>query len=77
MKIEKCTDFSPGLPLRKLQVKQDEDGFGLEALEGGRLMARHYIRFKTMALMCRAPSQMQMIDLILLLAEVSHPIPPF
>lgn len=59
--------------INSLQVEQDEDGFALKALEGGRLMARHYIRYKTMALMCRAPPQMQMIDIILLLAQVCHP----
>lgn len=56
-----------------LQVSQDADGFALEALEPGRLMAQHYMRFKTMALMSRAPPQLQMIDLIMLLAQVSEP----
>ena len=63
------------LPKHALQVTQDEDGFGLEAGEAGRLMARHYIRFNTMSLMCRAPLQMQMIDAILLLAQVQSAAP--
>ena len=33
-------------------------------------MAQHYIRFKTMALMGTAPVRLEMIDLILLLAQV-------
>lgn len=52
------------------QVKQDADGFALEALVPGNLMAQHYMRFKTMALMCRAPPQLQMIDLVMLIAQV-------
>ena len=52
------------------QVQQDEDGFGLAPQVPGQLMAQTYTRFDTMALFVTSPQQMEMYDVLMLLARV-------
>ena len=52
------------------QVKQDEDGFALTPEVPGQLMAQTYTRFATMALFVNAPEQLEMYDVLMLLAQV-------
>ena len=52
-----------------LQVQTDEYGFALEPLVPGQLMARHYIRFKTMVAMCNTPSPAGLPQLLMTIAR--------
>ena len=52
-----------------LQVQTDEYGFVLEPMVPGRLMARHYIRFKTMVDMCNIPSPAGLQELLMTIAS--------
>lgn len=51
-----------------LQVQTDEYGFVLEPMVPGQLMARHYIRFKTMVAMCNTPSPAGLPELLMTIA---------
>ncbi len=51
-----------------LQVQTDEYGFVLEPMVPGQLMARHYIRFKTMVDMCKTPSPAGLPELLMTIA---------
>ena len=55
--------------LQWLQVQTDEYGFALEPLIPGQLMARHYIRFKTMVAMCTTPSPAGLPELLMTIAQ--------
>jgi hypothetical protein len=64
--------FNPRWVHLFLQVKQDDDGFALEAQVPGQLMAQTYTRFKTMANIVNAAERLDMYGLLLVLAKVSH-----
>ncbi|KAL0036137.1 hypothetical protein WJX79_005176 [Trebouxia sp. C0005] len=49
-------------------VQTDEYGFVLEPMVPGQLMARHYIRFKTMVAMCNTPSPAGLPELLMTIA---------
>ncbi|DBB06327.1 TPA: Sec63 [Trebouxia sp. C0004] len=49
-------------------VHTDEYGFALEPMVPGQLMARHYIRFKTMVAMCNTPSPAGLPELLMTIA---------
>ncbi|KAL0055867.1 hypothetical protein WJX82_005206 [Trebouxia sp. C0006] len=49
-------------------VQTDEYGFVLEPMVPGQLMARHYIRFKTMVDMCKTPSPAGLPELLMTIA---------
>ncbi|KAL4457640.1 hypothetical protein ABPG75_012505 [Micractinium tetrahymenae] len=49
-------------------VRLQEDGFGLEPLQPGQVMAERYVRMKTMVSLCQAPQGAAMPDLISILA---------
>ena len=51
-------------------MQQDEDGFALAPQVPGQLMAQTYTRFDTMALFVNAPQQLEMYDILMLLARV-------
>ena len=52
-----------------LQVRLHEDGFGLEPLQPGQIMAEKYVRMKTMVSLCSAPQGAAIPDLISILAR--------
>ncbi len=51
-------------------MQQDEDGFALAPQVPGQLMAQTYTRFDTMAQFVTAPQQLEMYDVLMLLARV-------
>jgi hypothetical protein len=56
-------------PCLALQVRLHEDGFGLEPLQPGQIMAEKYVRMKTMVSLCSAPQGAAIPDLISILAR--------
>ena len=56
-------------PWLAVQVRTDEDGFALEPLRPGIIMAEHYIRMQTMVLMASSPPGSTIPDLINIVAR--------
>ena len=52
------------------QVRLHSDGFGLEPLRPGQIMAERYIRMRTMVSLCSAPQGAAIPDLIAVLARL-------
>ena len=62
--------LGPPLPFfLPLQVRLHDDGFGLEPLQPGQIMAEKYVRMKTMVSLCSAPQGAAIPDLISILAR--------
>lgn len=52
-----------------IQIRTDEDGFLLEPLEPGVIMAQNYIRMRTMISLCNTESGATIPDLINIVAR--------
>ena len=55
-----------------LQVTLDQDAFGIEPTEPGRLMAHNYIRLRSMIAIMQVPSHASIPDLLMVIASSSE-----